>query len=69
MSAQVKHQKLGVIMGRQGDGVVQFLGIKYASLKDRFAGSALVEYGGTQDVMNGTQLGYVTSFEFRPLSD
>jgi len=57
MSAQIKHQKLGEIQGRQGDGVIQFLGIKYATLKDRFAGSELVEYSGTQSVIDGTKLG------------
>jgi hypothetical protein len=69
MSAQIKHQTLGEIQGRQGDGVIQFLGIKYASLKDRFAGSELVEYGETQGVIDGTQLGYVTFFESRAPSD
>ena len=69
MSAQIKHQTLGEIQGRQGNGVVQFLGIKYASLKDKFAGSELVEYGETQGVIDGTQLGYVTFFESRAPSD
>ncbi len=57
MPAQIKHQKLGEIQGRQGDGVVQFLGVKYASLKDRFAGSELIEYGDVQSVIDGTKLG------------
>ena len=57
MPAQIKHQKLGEIQGREGDGVVQFLGIKYATLKDRFAGSELVDYSGTEKVIDATNLG------------
>jgi carboxylesterase type B len=57
MSAHLKHQKLGQIQGKQGDGVVQFLGIKYATVKDRFAGSELVEYGNGESVIDATNLG------------
>jgi hypothetical protein len=57
MSAHLKHQKLGQIQGKQGDGVVQFLGIKYATVKDRFAGSELVEYGSGESVIDATNLG------------
>jgi carboxylesterase type B len=57
MAAHIKHQKLGQIQGKQGDGIVQFLGIKYASLKDRFAGSELVEYGSGESVIDATNLG------------
>ena len=56
MAAYFVHQSLGKIRGRQGDGVVQFLGIKYASLKDRFAASELFEHTG-QDIIDGTKLG------------
>jgi carboxylesterase type B len=57
MAAQIAHQKLGEIRGLRGDRVVQFLGIKYASLKDRFAASQLVEYDGAQSVIDATKLG------------
>lgn len=42
------------------DGVVQFLGIKYASLKDRFAASEIYEHDA-QGTINATQLGYTSS--------
>jgi carboxylesterase type B len=57
MAAQIRHRKLGEIQGRHGDGVVQFLGIKYATVKDRFAGSELVEYGDAQSMIDATKLG------------
>lgn len=56
MATQIKHQSLGEIRGREADGVIQFLGVKYASLKDRFAGSELFEHVG-QGVIDGTKLG------------
>lgn len=42
---------LGDIRGSTADGVTQFLGIKYANLKDRFADAELVEQrtGGVLD--------------------
>jgi carboxylesterase type B len=60
MAARIKHQALGEIHGRQGDGVTQFLGIKYASLKDRFAASELFEYDGWKGVIDGTKSGRVS---------
>jgi carboxylesterase type B len=57
MAAHLKHRRLGQIQGKQGDGVVQFLGIKYATVKDRFAGSELVEYGSGESMIDATNLG------------
>lgn len=34
---------LGDIRGKTGEGVTQFLGVKYANLKNRFADAELVE--------------------------
>jgi hypothetical protein len=58
MSATLKHQNLGELEGKAVDGAVQFLGLKYASLKDRLAAPHLVDsYGsGTTDA---TKFGYV----------
>ncbi|KAK8236101.1 Alpha/Beta hydrolase protein [Phyllosticta capitalensis] len=44
-SASFKHPALGQVRGKARDdtGVVQFLGIKYANLKDRFAPAELIE--------------------------
>ncbi|KAI4685004.1 uncharacterized protein J4E88_004447 [Alternaria novae-zelandiae] len=51
MSETLKHQHLGEIEGKPVDGAVQFLGLQYASLKDRLAAPQLVDsYGsGTTD--------------------
>ena len=58
MTTTLKHQSLGEIRGVQGDGVVQFLGIKYASLKDRFATSEILNYEPGSSVLDATKLGY-----------
>ncbi|KAJ5792605.1 uncharacterized protein N7503_008583 [Penicillium pulvis] len=46
--------KLGEIHGREGDGVTQYLGIQYATLKNRFADAELIEdrKGGVLDATN-----------------
>ncbi|KAF2847588.1 carboxylesteras-like protein [Plenodomus tracheiphilus IPT5] len=48
MSATLKHSSLGEIRGNSVDGVVQFKGLKYATLKNRLASAELVEGYGTQ---------------------
>ncbi|RAR15774.1 para-nitrobenzyl esterase [Stemphylium lycopersici] len=46
MSATFKHAALGELEGNKVDGSIQFLGLKYASIKDRFAPPELVsDYG------------------------
>jgi hypothetical protein len=57
MAAKLLHPSLGGIHGRQGDGVTQFLGIKYASLKDKFAPSEVYEHNKNNGVIDGTNLG------------
>ncbi|CAG5169765.1 uncharacterized protein ALTATR162_LOCUS7077 [Alternaria atra] len=51
MSATLEHEHLGELKGKSVDGAVQFLGLKYASIKDRLAAPQLVDsYGsGTTD--------------------
>jgi hypothetical protein len=51
MSATLKHEHLGELKGTSVDGAVQFLGLKYATLKNRLATAELVDsYGsGTTD--------------------
>lgn len=46
--------KLGEVRGREGDGVSQYLGIQYATLKNRFADAELIEdrTGGVLDATN-----------------
>lgn len=44
--ATIQHPALGTVRGKaadDGSGVTQFLGIKYASLEDRFAPPELVK--------------------------
>jgi carboxylesterase type B len=50
MSATLNHAHLGELKGNAVDKAVQFLGLKYASLKDRFSAPELVDsYGGGAD--------------------
>lgn len=50
----------GEFKGKAGDGVVQYLGVKYATLKDRLATPVEIESYGS-DVVDATQFGYVDS--------
>lgn len=46
MTTTLDHPNLGLITGLNLDGVVQFRGVKYASLRDRFAiAELLTDYG------------------------
>jgi carboxylesterase type B len=58
MSTIITTSNLGQIRGKSGDGVTQYLGIKYATLKDRFADAQLVEerHG---DILDATADGYI----------
>ena len=47
----------GEFKGKAGDGVVQYLGVKFATLKDRLATPVEIENYGL-DVVDATQLGY-----------
>jgi carboxylesterase type B len=57
MAAKLIHSSLGEIHGRQGEGVTQFLGIKYASFKDSFAPSKVYEHNKSNREIDGTKLG------------
>ena len=41
MSSILDHPAIGKIQGKQGQGVVQYFGVKYGHLKDRFATAEL----------------------------
>ena len=57
MAATLSHPDLGKVQGKPGEGVIQYLGIKYASVENRLAPPELIQqYSGTID---GTKLGYV----------
>lgn len=50
MSTNINHPLLGKIEGWVGDGVVQFRGVQYATLEDRFASPIVREnYDGSID--------------------
>ncbi len=57
MASTLDHPSLGKIQGKGGDGVVQFLGIKYASIKDRFATSEVFGYNAKSETIDGTKPG------------
>lgn len=46
MATTLQHAELGEIRGNTVDGVVQFLGLKYATLKDRLASPELLDSYG-----------------------
>ncbi|KAL5317254.1 hypothetical protein ACEPPN_014349 [Leptodophora sp. 'Broadleaf-Isolate-01'] len=46
MTSEFSHPSLGLIRGKVTEDVVQFLGIKYASIKDRFAASEVFDHRG-----------------------
>jgi carboxylesterase type B len=43
MATLLQTQQLGAIQGKSSDGVTQYLGIKYATLKNRLADAVLYE--------------------------
>ncbi len=52
----VQHPSIGDVVGRDGDGVYQFLGVQYATIKDRLAESQVkTKYEGSVDA---TRHGY-----------
>lgn len=50
MSATLDHPEFGQVTGTAVDGTVQFLGLKYASLENRFAPPQLVTSYGSVPV-------------------
>ncbi|KAI9926750.1 hypothetical protein MW887_003844 [Aspergillus wentii] len=61
MTQQIEHPALGSITGLQGDGVIQFLGVPYATLEHRFAQPQLIE---KVDVPEKKSLGKLPVFVF-----
>jgi hypothetical protein len=58
MSATLKHAQLGELEGNSVDGAVQFLGLKYASLRNRLAAADIVENYGIGSI-DATKYGLV----------
>lgn len=57
MASTIKTTSLGEIRGKQDDGVVQYLGLKYASLKNRLADAELVDARNDSSVLDATKDG------------
>lgn len=59
--AAILKTALGDFRGKKGDGVTQFLGIKYASVQDQLAApEPFAEYG--EGVVDASRYGYVLIF-------
>lgn len=56
-SSFLQHPIIGHIRVKDGDGVVQCLGIKYASLENRFAEAQMMDYPSEGD-LTATRHGY-----------
>ena len=46
----LNHPLIGKVQGKYNKGVVQYLGIEYASLEDRFADPEVVKYSEVQNI-------------------
>uniref|UniRef100_A0A9P3ENT3 Carboxylic ester hydrolase n=1 Tax=Aspergillus pseudoviridinutans TaxID=1517512 RepID=A0A9P3ENT3_9EURO len=53
----LKTALLGEVQGKTADGVTQYLGIKYASLRDRLAVAEVTDHGNRDIVLNATTYG------------
>lgn len=58
MAATLKTTSLGEIRGKDANGATQYLGIKYATLKNRFADAELIK-SREVDVLDATRDGFV----------
>lgn len=57
-SATITTRNLGQIRGKSENGVTRYLGIKYATLQDRFADAQLVEER-QDDILDAIADGYI----------
>ncbi|KAF2139205.1 uncharacterized protein K452DRAFT_300289 [Aplosporella prunicola CBS 121167] len=57
MTTTIQHPSLGQIRGKAVDHVTQYLGVKYASLKDRFAEAEMITGPMSEDVFDATAYG------------
>jgi carboxylesterase type B len=56
--SNVLQTSFGTFKGKKGDGIVQYRGIRYASVPDQLSVPELVTTYGT-DVVDATRYGYV----------
>lgn len=64
MATTLSTSKLGQIRGKSENGVTQYLGIKYATLENRFADAQLIEER-QGDVLDATTDGLVSHLDLR----
>lgn len=65
--AAILKTALGDFRGKKGDGVTQYLGIKYANVKDQLAApEPFAGYG--EGVVNASRYGYVSNFHSHSLA-
>lgn len=57
----LKHATLGSLRGKEGEGVIQYLGLKYATLKTRLSESEVCEETTGLQVVDATSHGYETA--------
>lgn len=63
MTETIQHPYIGPIVGKIADGIVQFLGIKYATLTDRLGEPQLLsKYDGHE--IDATKTGYYYDSKF-----
>jgi carboxylesterase type B len=56
--SHILQTSIGTFEGKKGDGVVQYRGIKYASVRDQLSVPELMTEYGT-DIIDATRYGYV----------
>ena len=54
----ISHPNIGEVTGIGQDGITQFRGVKYATLRDGFAPAELVQYNGNG--LDATKYGWVS---------
>lgn len=60
MSEQFTHPSIGQIKGRTDGNVIQFHGVPYASLENRFASPVLCDKYNSDSILDATKVGYVS---------
>lgn len=57
MASVLKTTSLGEIRGKHDDGVVQYLGVKYATLKNRLADAEIIDTRKDDGILDATKDG------------
>lgn len=57
-NATFSHASIGSLKGNSSqEGVLQFLGLQYATLTDRFAPAKMKEYSSSGETIDATKIG------------